>query len=250
MQHVRNKTQIPNSLRGSRAVCPASWGRTAPCCVLICSALLSVLRCHSPAPLEGGEVWLNASFTALSCFTRSSEAPGPPDTVVSWMHAEPERGEAFSTNFSFLSWESSQGNSLMVSNTVRRFHGWTSSCVAFTVFLGANPSWFVKMQLRTVLDVNVVDVQKRRNPSKHYVSCLLALCFFCHVQVAVNLTNVGSTSIKNYLDIFAMLAALSVHHFDPDYNWVDLAWTFVIHGVQRMNHTDFGDPLNLPLVPL
>lgn len=25
------------------------------------------------------------------------------------------------------------------------------------------------MQLRTVLDVNVVDVQKRRNPSKHYV---------------------------------------------------------------------------------
>lgn len=26
------------------------------------------------------------------------------------------------------------------------------------------------MQLRTVLDVNVVDVQKRRNPSKHYVS--------------------------------------------------------------------------------
>lgn len=30
------------------------------------------------------------------------------------------------------------------------------------------------MQLRTVLDVNVVDVQKRRNPSKHYVSCLFA----------------------------------------------------------------------------
>lgn len=29
-----------------------------------------------------------------------------------------------------------------------------------------------KMQLRTVLDVNVVDVQKRRNPSKHYVSFL------------------------------------------------------------------------------
>lgn len=28
------------------------------------------------------------------------------------------------------------------------------------------------MQLRTVLDVNVVDVQKRRNPSKHYVSCM------------------------------------------------------------------------------
>lgn len=30
--------------------------------------------------------------------------------------------------------------------------------------------WKVKMQLRTVLDVTVVDVQKRRNPSKHYVS--------------------------------------------------------------------------------
>ncbi|KAL3067491.1 hypothetical protein OYC64_017257 [Pagothenia borchgrevinki] len=27
----------------------------------------------------------------------------------------------------------------------------------------------VKMQFRTVLDVKVVDVQKRRNPSKHYV---------------------------------------------------------------------------------
>ncbi|KAL3067492.1 hypothetical protein OYC64_017257 [Pagothenia borchgrevinki] len=32
----------------------------------------------------------------------------------------------------------------------------------------------VKMQFRTVLDVKVVDVQKRRNPSKHYVSCLPA----------------------------------------------------------------------------
>lgn len=29
------------------------------------------------------------------------------------------------------------------------------------------------MQLRTVLDVNVVDVLKRRNPSKHYVSVLV-----------------------------------------------------------------------------
>lgn len=28
----------------------------------------------------------------------------------------------------------------------------------------------VRMQFRTVLDVNVVNVQKRRNPSKHYVS--------------------------------------------------------------------------------
>ena len=28
------------------------------------------------------------------------------------------------------------------------------------------------MQFRTVLDVKVVDVEKRRNPSKHYVSCL------------------------------------------------------------------------------
>ena len=28
----------------------------------------------------------------------------------------------------------------------------------------------VKMQFRTVLDVKVVDVEKRRNPSKHYVS--------------------------------------------------------------------------------
>ncbi|GAA6225855.1 SH3 and PX domain-containing protein 2A-like isoform X1 [Lates japonicus] len=27
----------------------------------------------------------------------------------------------------------------------------------------------VKMQFRTVLDVKVVDVEKRRNPSKHYV---------------------------------------------------------------------------------
>lgn len=28
----------------------------------------------------------------------------------------------------------------------------------------------VRMQFRTVLDVKVVDVEKRRNPSKHYVS--------------------------------------------------------------------------------
>lgn len=28
----------------------------------------------------------------------------------------------------------------------------------------------IKMQFRTVLDVKVVDVEKRRNPSKHYVS--------------------------------------------------------------------------------
>ncbi|MED6263114.1 SH3 and PX domain-containing protein 2A [Characodon lateralis] len=27
----------------------------------------------------------------------------------------------------------------------------------------------IKMQFRTVLDVKVVDVEKRRNPSKHYV---------------------------------------------------------------------------------
>lgn len=27
-----------------------------------------------------------------------------------------------------------------------------------------------KMQFRTVVDVKVVDVEKRRNPSKHYVS--------------------------------------------------------------------------------
>lgn len=33
------------------------------------------------------------------------------------------------------------------------------------------------MQLRMVHDVNVVDVQKRRNPSKHYVSCVLLMCF-------------------------------------------------------------------------
>lgn len=37
------------------------------------------------------------------------------------------------------------------------------------------PPWMqslcsVKMQFRTVLDVKVVDVEKRRSPSKHYVS--------------------------------------------------------------------------------
>lgn len=36
------------------------------------------------------------------------------------------------------------------------------------------------MQFRTVLDVKVVDVEKRRNPSKHYVSGL-ALLRPCHL---------------------------------------------------------------------
>lgn len=34
------------------------------------------------------------------------------------------------------------------------------------------------MQLRTVLDVKVVDVEKRRHPSKHYVSITLHIKAF------------------------------------------------------------------------
>lgn len=34
------------------------------------------------------------------------------------------------------------------------------------------------MQLRTVLDVKVVDVEKRRHPSKHYVSGACVACLF------------------------------------------------------------------------
>ena len=37
----------------------------------------------------------------------------------------------------------------------------------------------VKMQFRTVLDVKVVDVEKRRSPSKHYVSSLPVCLSVC-----------------------------------------------------------------------
>lgn len=79
-------------------------------------------------------------------------------------------------------------------------------CSFSRVFLGENPIWCVKMQLRTVLDVNVVDVQKRRNPSKHYVSCCLLVLRFCYhvVQVAVNFISGGSTLHTIAADYFCL----------------------------------------------
>lgn len=73
------------------------------------------------APPEGGEVWLDASFIALSCFTRSPDAPRPSDTVISWMHPKPERGKLFlfiplNSFFFFLRFYYKQPS----------FHGWTS----------------------------------------------------------------------------------------------------------------------------
>lgn len=73
------------------------------------------------APPEGGEVWLDASFIALSCFTGSPDAPRPSDTVISWMHPKPERGKLFlfiplNSFFFFLRFYYKQPS----------FHGWTS----------------------------------------------------------------------------------------------------------------------------
>ena len=66
--------------------------------------------------------------------------------------------------------------------------------------------WAVRMHLRTVAEVKVVDVQKRRNPSKHYVS------WFIYLYLGTVLRT-GQHFVVNY-------AVSSVGYTDPNTNIV------------------------------
>lgn len=127
---------------------------------LIGRAVRASLQEFRPPP-RGGEAWLIASFIALQCFTKNpEEAPTQPDNVLRWMYPDPDSSSLRTT----------------------RFHAGDRPLLWLLGRRCKNPIWSEKMQLRTVLDVNVVDVQKRRNPSKHYVSFLpRPLPFWCLV---------------------------------------------------------------------
>lgn len=77
------------------------------------------------------------------------------------------------------------------------------------------------MQLRTVLDVNVVDVQKRRNPSKHYVSFFL---FFlplfqrltsCGLQFPLKVQGFVSSYVAAFTVCCFSCQSRYSDHFDP-----------------------------------
>lgn len=119
------------------------------------------LQPSSPAPFGGRRRRINASFTQLSCFTGNPEAHRPIDSIASWVHP---RSSAEFSNFAWF----------LGVLTVLSSGFWHSASVSwvniFCVVCSVDVNRALKMQLRTVLDVNVVDVQKRRSPSKHYVS--------------------------------------------------------------------------------
>lgn len=85
------------------------------------------------------------------------------------------------------------------------------------------------MQLRTVLDVNVVDVQKRRNPSKHYVSFFFFFPFF-HFFSAKLL--VDFSFLRKFRLCNSYVAAFTVCWFSCQSRYSD--------------HFDPCDPLNFP----
>ncbi|CAG05040.1 unnamed protein product [Tetraodon nigroviridis] len=69
------------------------------------------------------------------------------------------------------------------------------------------------MQLRTVLDVNVVDVQKRRNPSKHYV-------YLINVAYSDSSSHVIYRRYSKFFDL-QLLRCLRKHGAPP---WIPTAW--------------------------
>ena len=166
----KQQNSVANSL-GSRL-------HGVPCCVRPAAAgpprthWFALPSCpDSAAPLEGGEDTLNSSLL-LRCHV-SQRVQRLRERLTPSVHGCKQSLECLetfilhlATSFFFFSHHQTP-----LQGALCRFHGWALSSVEFRSFLVQE----VKMQLRTVLDVNVVDVQKRRNPSKHYVS--LSSCF-------------------------------------------------------------------------
>lgn len=65
--------------------------------------------------------------------------------------------------------------------------------IRYLISNGASEASVSTMQFRTVLDVKVVDVEKRRNPSKHYVSWLpIHLASFSNLMLRYRKTHLDN----------------------------------------------------------
>ncbi len=54
--------------------------------------------------------------------------------------------------------------------------------------------------------------------------------------------------ISLYLQVIGLLTGVS--NITTPINWIDLKFDTDINGPQRIHHSNFGDPLTFPLVPL
>lgn len=127
MLHMRSKKEVPNCLTSLLQRVPYSVSsqpkQDRPLHIDLHGPPVRTVR---PAPLEGGEEGLNATFTALSCFTRSSETARSPDTIVSWMLRSSSAERLLFPPLSptlLFSPQYYQGDSLMVFDALCRFHG-------------------------------------------------------------------------------------------------------------------------------
>lgn len=92
--------------------------------------------------------------------------------VICQLDWRQENAWFLATQDQLLSGKSTQWISYLLLSTdlhwAARSKNWDIACVSVACVCAAVSN--IKMQFRTVLDVKVVDVEKRRNPSKHYVS--------------------------------------------------------------------------------